>query len=101
MRHPPKIEELEAVAQPRRNAVGILRLCFAQRVCDLLEQTSQCRLRELTRTAQPFHFRNCSLQGFWLDRLQEVIDRVDAERLQRVLIEGGGKNDDRLDRQSR
>ena len=71
------------------------------RVRELLEQTLQLWLCELTRTAQPLHLRESPLERFGFDRLQEVVDRVHGERLQRILIEGGGKNHEGLDGQSR
>ena len=76
-------------------------LALAQRVRDLAEQGLQIRLRGQPRAAQPLHFVQSALQRLRFHRLEQVIDGIFAERLQRVLVVGRGEYHNGLARQPR
>ena len=101
MTHANEVKKPKPIAEARRNAAGELRLALAQRVRDLAEQGLQIRLRRRPRAAQPLHFVQSAFQCLWFNRLEQVIDGVFAERLQRILVVSCGENHNGLARQPR
>ena len=91
----------QAIAQARGDALGILGPGAPQRIGQGPEQALQVRRRGSDAAAQPFHPAERALEVPRIDRLEQVVDRVHRERVERVLFVRGRENDDRLDRQAR
>ena len=87
-----QVEQLHPLAGARGDAIRIAGLPRAQRLGQLFHHLAKIR-RARRRSAQPIEFRERALELPPVHRLEQVVDGVHLEGLERVLIEGGREND--------
>src|SRR6516162_8884060 len=99
--HAVELDQLNMRAHPRRDALGIFLCRRAIRIGQLFERALQLVLNlcQRSQTAQALYLLERTIQFLRFNRLEQVVDRVGLESLERVLIISGSENNPRLRRQ--